>query len=110
MIPAIAAGIGPLGPSAWSVGGVGGIGAGGPGAVAPTGSGSFGSALTSAMSALDQSQTAADAASQGLATGTLTNPTQAITAVENASLEMQFAAQIRDKLTTDVNTIFQTQM
>ena len=50
------------------------------------------------------------AVSEGLATGQLSDPTQAITAVENASLSMDLAAQIRDKLVSAENTIFQTQV
>jgi flagellar hook-basal body complex protein FliE len=75
-----------------------------------TGSGSFSSQLTGAINSLDQSQQTASADSQGLATGTISDPTQAVTAVENASLEMDLAAQIRDKLVTATNTIFQTQV
>ena len=49
-------------------------------------------------------------ASQQLATGQLTDPTQAITSVENASLAMDLASQIRTKLVDAVNTVFQTQV
>jgi flagellar hook-basal body complex protein FliE len=71
---------------------------------------SFGSALTEAISSLESSQTSSDAASQALATGTVTDPEQAVTTVEDASLEMQLAAQIRTKATEAVQTIFQTQV
>jgi flagellar hook-basal body complex protein FliE len=108
------AGIGPLGASEWSVGGVSPLSAGAEAALgnptAPTGSESFGSVLTHAVNSMENTQANATQAAQGLATGTLTDPTQAVTAVENAALEMDFAAQIRDKLDSAVTTIFQTQM
>jgi flagellar hook-basal body complex protein FliE len=102
VIPAIAGAVGPLGPSEWSVGSVG--------SVAGSGNGSFGSTLTGAINSLEQSQANATDAAQQLATGQLTDPTQAITSVENASLAMDLASQIRNKLTTAVDTVFQTQV
>jgi flagellar hook-basal body complex protein FliE len=85
--------------------------AGAAGSAAPaTGSTSFSGQLSSAINSLDQSQQTASVDSQGLATVTIADPTQAVTAVENASLEMDLAAQIRDKLVTATNTIFQTQV
>lgn len=112
MIPAISGAIGPLGPSEWSVGSVGGVGSDPSTSVNGTGSGSgsFGSALTSAINGLETTQANATDASQQLATGQLTDPTQAITAVENASLSMDLASQIRTKLVDAVNTVFQTQV
>ena len=114
MIPAISGAIGPIGPSEWSVGSVGGVGqdpstaVGGAGATG--GDGSFGSTLTGAINSLDQTQVNATDASQQLATGQLTDPTQAITSVENASLAMDLASQIRTKMVDAVNTVFQTQV
>jgi flagellar hook-basal body complex protein FliE len=70
----------------------------------------FGGALSNAISSLEQTQANATNAAQGLATGQLSDPTQAVTAVENASLSMDLAAQIRDKLVSAENTIFQTQV
>jgi flagellar hook-basal body complex protein FliE len=102
VIPAISGAIGPLGPSEWSVGSV----TQAPGA----GNGNFGSALTGAINSLEQTQASATDASQQLATGQLTDPTQAITSVENASLAMDLASQIRTKLVDAVNTVFQTQV
>ena len=104
MIPAISGAIGPLGPSEWSVGSVNQT----PGA--GNGSGSFGGALTGAINSLEQTQNNATTASQQLATGQLTDPTQAITSVENASLAMDLASQIRTKLVSAVDTVFQTQV
>ena len=112
MIPAISGAIGPLGSGEWSVGGVGSLGqSGATGAGAATGSdGSFGSALSGAINSLETSQANATTASQQLATGQLTDPTQAITSVENASLAMDLASQIRTKLVDAVDQVFQTQM
>jgi flagellar hook-basal body complex protein FliE len=112
VIPAIAGAIGPLGSSEWSVGGIGSIGQDattGTGAAGGTG-GSFSDALTGAVNSLDQTQVSASNAAQQLATGQATDPTQAITSVENASLAMDLASQIRTKLTDAVTDIFQTQM
>ncbi|HET6868985.1 MAG TPA: flagellar hook-basal body complex protein FliE [Solirubrobacteraceae bacterium] len=112
MIPAISGAIGPLGPSEWSVGSVGGIGQNPSTPVSGTsgGSGGFGGALTGAINSLEQTQNNATTASQQLATGQLTDPTQAITSVENASLAMDLASQIRTKLVSAVDTVFQTQV
>ena len=113
MIPPISGAVGPLGPSEWTIPPVGQLGQVDPnaqigaGAASGTG-GSFGSALTNAIDSLEQSQAAATTASQQLATGTLSDPTQAVTAVENASLEMDFASQIQSKLIGDATNIFQT--
>jgi flagellar hook-basal body complex protein FliE len=104
VIPAISGAIGPLGPGEWSVGSVSQTPAAG------NGNGSFGSALTGAINSLDQTQVNATNTAQQLATGQLTDPTQAITSVENASLAMDLASQIRTKLVDAVNTVFQTQV
>jgi flagellar hook-basal body complex protein FliE len=112
MIPAISGAVGPLGPSEWSVGGVGSTGQSPTSGTNATGGsdGSFGSALTGAINSLETSQADATTASQQLATGQLTDPTQAITSVENASLAMDLASQVRTKLVDAVNTVFQTQI
>jgi flagellar hook-basal body complex protein FliE len=110
-------GIAPLGGSEWSVGGISGLGAstGSVGSVnadvsAPTGDKSFGSALTKAIGGLETTQANATQASEQLATGQLADPTQAITAVENASLSMDFASQIRNQIDTAAASLFQTQV
>lgn len=109
MIPAISGALHALGPAA-SVGSLGSVGtAQGAAASAPTGGASFGSALTNAISSLDQTQNTASTAAQGLATGTISDPTTAVTAVENASLTMDVASQIQNKLITDETTLFNTQ-
>jgi len=109
VIPAISGAIGPLGPSEWSVGSVGSLGQDATAAPA-TGAGSFSGALTSALSSLEQTQAQGSSAAQALATGQLSDPTQAITAVENASLAMDLASQIRTKLVDSVQNVFQTQI
>ena len=128
MIPAISGAIGPLGPAEWNIGGTAAPGLGGSGleavsgtsavgadpsalSTAPvSGTGSFGDSLTQAIGSLENTQSNATTAAQGLATGTVTDPTQAVTAVENASLAMDYAAQLRNKLTDAATTIFQTQV
>lgn len=110
MIPAITGAIGPLGPSEWGVGSVGSLGTAANTATGGASSGGFAGALSSALNSLEATQANATTASQQLATGQLTDPTQAVTAVEDASLSMQLAAQIRDKLISAENTIFQTQV
>lgn len=108
MIPAISAALGPLDPSEWSVGGAGSVTD--PAGAASSGSGSFSGALSNAIDSLQQTQTDATGAAQQLATGQATDPTAAVTAVENASLAMDLASQIRTKLVDATNTIFQTQV
>jgi len=116
VIPAISGAIGPLGPTEWGISPIGSLGAdaqagtttSGVSGATGSGSGSFGNALSHAIDSLEQTQATATDASQQLATGTATDPTKAIIAVENASLEMQLAAQIRTKLDEAATTIFQT--
>lgn len=120
MIPAISGAIGPLGAGEWSVSGLGGSAAldatgttsaaGDLAGVSGTNGTTFQGALTNAISALEQTQATATDAAQALATGKATDPTQAVTAVENASLEMQLAAQIRTKAVEAANDIFHTQI
>jgi len=114
MIPAISGAVGPLGPSEWSVGSAGGLG---PDATTGTNAtpdaspgASFSSALTDAINSLDQTQNSASSAAEAVSTGRATDPTQAITAVEDASLEMDLASQISNKVTGDLTTVFQTQL
>jgi flagellar hook-basal body complex protein FliE len=114
MIPAISGAIGPLGPSEWGVGSAASLGQDATTAVDGAGAsgsgGSFSGALTGALSGLESTQAAGTTAAQQLATGKVTDPTKAITAVENASLAMDLAAQLRTKLVDSVNTVFQTQI
>ena len=113
MIPAISGAIGPIGPSEWSVGSIGSSAPGAavnPAGTGSSGSGSFGDALTGAINSLDQTQVNASTTAQQLATGQITDPTQAITSVENASMAMDLASQIRTKLASAIDTVFQTQV
>jgi flagellar hook-basal body complex protein FliE len=116
VIPAISGAIGPLGPSEWGVGSVGSVGSTpgavqDPNAIAGTGGdNSFSGTLTNAINSLEQTQVQGTSAAQGLATGQLSDPTQAITAVENASLAMDLASQIRTKLVEATQNVFQTQV
>ena len=66
--------------------------------------------LTSAIGSLENAQANATQSAQQLATGQATDPTKAITAVENASLSMDFASQIRNQIDTAATTLFQTQV
>jgi flagellar hook-basal body complex protein FliE len=118
VIPPISGAIGPLGPAEWSVQPIVPPTAAGQATTDPnavtgatgSGSGGFGGALANAISSLEQGQTTASTAAQQLATGQATDPTQAVMAVENASLQMQLASQIRTKLDEAATTIFQTQV
>jgi len=74
------------------------------------GEGGFAGALGKALGSLEQSQQTANAAAQGLATGTISNPEQAVVQVEQAQLEMQLASQIRVKATEAIQNVFQTQI
>jgi flagellar hook-basal body complex protein FliE len=126
VIPPISGAIGPLGPAEWTMGSLAPTdpaavanAANAPAATtAPTAAAgvngtqpaSFGSALTQAINSLEQSQVTGSNAAQALATGQASDPTQAVTAVENAALDMQFASQVRTKLDEAATTIFQTQV
>jgi flagellar hook-basal body complex protein FliE len=79
--------------------------------VAGTGPGnSFSSALTEAVSSLEKTQQSSDAASQALATGTVSDPESAVVTVQDAQLAMQLASQIRNKAVEAATSIFQTQV
>lgn len=72
--------------------------------------GGFGSMLTNAIGSLEQTQQAAATQSQALATGQTTDISSVITAVQEASLSMQMAAQIRNKAVEAYTEIFHTQI
>lgn len=100
-IGSLGANIGGLGTSLPSTGAAG----------ATNGNGqSFGDALTNAIGALENTQNNATVATQQLATGQATDPTTAITSVENAGIAMDFASQIRNQIDTAATTLFQTQV
>lgn len=114
------------GVSAQTSGGLGGAGAangsngiGGVGELEGTaglegatgsGSGSFGSQLTGAISSLEGTQLSADSAAQSLATGTATDPESAVVTVEDAQMAMDLASQIRTRAVEAAQSIFQTQV
>ncbi len=91
---------------------IGGLGAAGQTVAATPSSSSsgFGQALANALDSVQNQQTSANTAEQSLATGQITDPTQAITAVENAQMAMELASQVTQKATSDVQTIFSTQL
>ena len=68
----------------------------------------FGDMLSNAIGSLQKTQTEAAEASHALATGTATDPTQVVMAVERARLSMQMASQIRGKAVEAYNDIFHT--
>ena len=70
----------------------------------------FGDVLGKSIQSLTTSQEEASKASQALATGQASDPTQVVMAVERAQLSMQLASQIRDKAVEATQTIFHTQV
>jgi flagellar hook-basal body complex protein FliE len=91
--------------------GTGGLeGAGGVEGTAGSGSSSFGSELSEAISSLEGTQQSASSAAQSLATGTAKDPEGAVVTVEDAQMAMDLAAQLRTKATEAAQSIFQTQV
>ncbi len=72
--------------------------------------GGFGGELTEAISSLEQTQNSASAASQALATGSVSDPEAAVVTVEDAQLAMELASQVRNKATEAATSIFNTQV
>lgn len=72
--------------------------------------GGFGSMLTNAIGSLEQTQQAAATQSQALATGQTTDISSVITAVQEASLSMELASQVRNKAVEAYSEIFHTQI
>jgi len=70
----------------------------------------FGGMLGSALDSLAQTQTEAAQGAQALASGTASDPTAVVMAVERAQLSMQLASQIRTKLVEAAQDIFHTQV
>jgi flagellar hook-basal body complex protein FliE len=81
-----------------------------PGAAAPADGQGFGSVLSSAIGGLTRTQEEAAGAAQALASGTATDPTAVVMAVERAQLSMQLATQIRTKAVEAIQDIFHTQV
>ena len=73
-------------------------------------SGGFGSMLSGAIDNLQQTQVNAAQQSQALATGQTQDVTSVVTAVQEASLSMQLASQVRNKATEAYSEIFHTQV
>jgi flagellar hook-basal body complex protein FliE len=108
-------------PTIPSMGGISGVGGGGsewsigaldgtPTTGAPSGGGSFASALGDQLSSLEKTQNVAADASRSLADGTATDPTKAVVAVERAQLSMQLAAQLRTKGVEALQDLLHTQV
>jgi flagellar hook-basal body complex protein FliE len=72
--------------------------------------GGFGSMLSNSIASLTATQTDAAHASQALAAGTASDPTEVVMAVERARLSMQLASQIRNKAVEAAQDIFHTQV
>ncbi len=107
-IPAVTSALtGVSGLSGSGLGGVGSVSGSGSGSV---GSGGFGSALTSAISSLNQSQNTASSDSVALATGQASDVTSVVTDVEKANLEMQLAVQVRNKAVDAYEEIMRMQI
>ena len=81
----------------------------GPAPVGDSKSG-FGGMLGNALSSLQATQTDAAQASQDLAAGKATDPTEVVMSVERAQLAMQLASQIRTKAVEAAQDIFHTQV
>jgi flagellar hook-basal body complex protein FliE len=93
----------------WSVGGAGGAGAAGKStAVDPTGG--FGDMLGKAIDGLQHSQDVAAQQSRALAMGETQDITSVVGAVQEASLSMQLASQVRNKAVEAYSEIFHTQV
>ena len=96
------------------IGGVGSIASTLPSAPTSPGGGSsgkgFGSVLSGAIDKLDQSQQAASTASEQLATGQATDISSVVSQVEEASLSLQLAVQVRNKAVDAFNELFGMQI
>ena len=97
--------IGPIKPVAPSLPTQGAQGA------TPAGGGQgFGNMLGNAVDKLENSQQQASAASTQLATGQATDISQVTMQVENASLALQLAVQVRNKAVDAYNDLFRMQV
>lgn len=94
-----------------SLGPQGSVGPGKSAATEPTApAGGFGSMLTNAIGDLQKTQEAAAVQSQELATGQTQDISSVVTAVQEAQLSMQLAAQVRNKAVEAYTEIFHTQI
>jgi flagellar hook-basal body complex protein FliE len=94
----------------WSVGQVGGAGKANATQGAESPAGGFGSMLSNAIGNLEKTQEAASTASTELATGKTEDLSSVITAVQEASLSMELASQVRNKAVEAYSEIFRTQI
>jgi flagellar hook-basal body complex protein FliE len=95
-----------VGGAEWSVGGADPA----KKASEPDPAGGFGEMLGDAVGQLQQTQDVAAAQSQALATGQTQDVTSVVTAVQEASLSMQLASQVRNKAVEAYSEIFRTQV
>jgi flagellar hook-basal body complex protein FliE len=93
----------------WNVGAVGGAEKSGAAGAAGA-AGGFGSMLTNAIGDLQKTQEAASTASTELATGKTEDISSVVTAVQEASLSMELASQVRTKAVEAYSEIFHTQI
>lgn len=116
-VPPVGAGPGAVDPwgipaargGEWSVGGVGAAGEGAGAEEAQPASG-FGELLGDALGGLAETQRNATEQAQLLATGQTDDVTAVVAAVQEASLSMQLAAQLRNKAVEAYTEIFHTQV
>jgi flagellar hook-basal body complex protein FliE len=100
-----------------AIGGIGGIGGITPPAAPATGGtsaggkgGGFGKALSGEIDKLDASQNQASTAAEQLATGKATDISTVAMQVEQASLSLQLAVQVRNKVVDAYNDLFRMQI
>lgn len=94
----------------WSVGAAGAAEPAGAAGAPEAPAGGFGSMLSDAIGGLEQTQDAAAAQAQALATGQTQDISSVVTAVQEASLSMQLAAQVRNKAVEAYSDIFHSQI
>jgi len=99
-----------VGGADWQIGSIGSVDGPGSGAAAPASGAGFGGELAKQIGQLDSLQQDAATASQQLATGQATDPSQTVMAIERAQLAMQLASQIRTKGVDALQDIFHTQV
>ena len=94
----------------WQIGSIGSVDGPSAGTAAPAAGSGFGGVLAKQIGQLDSLQQDAATASQQLATGQATDPSQTVMAIERAQLAMQLASQIRTKGVEALQDIFHTQV
>ena len=77
---------------------------------ASTGGGGFAQALSNSLGKLDAAQADAAQQTQALATGQAQDLSTVVMSVEKASLDVQLASQVRNKLVEAYNDIFRMQV